>query len=260
MAKQPDERFASAGELVTALTQALAQLEVAERRSAKPTPSGEAAGTRAPAPVSDRRLPSRAASSPEVVGREQELSIMRAALEDARNGVPSIMLVIGEAGVGKTRLVREMEATARHTDMLVMHGQCLELSVDELPYAPIAAALRNTDEELIASALAQLPRDARRELARVFPDTVRENAAVTLADDAFGQARLFGWILLLLRQLSETAPLLLSIEDSTTQTCPRAISFASWSTTFGRRDLSRSPPYGRTICTPITPSVVWSPS
>lgn len=220
MAKHPDDRFASAGELVTALAQALEQIETTGKANARPKARGDGAGAHAPAPLgahaptplSGHGLPT-AASSPELVGRQQELSILRAALEDARNGVPSIMLAIGEAGVGKSRLIRELEATARNSDMLVMRGQCLELSVDELPYAPIAAALRNTDRDVIATALAELPRDARRELARVFPDTVREDAALTMADDAYGQARLFGWILLLLRQLSERAPLLLSIED-----------------------------------------------
>ncbi len=212
MAKHPDERLASAADLVAALARTLQQLEGTKAPLSLPKTPRPVTGARVRAPVTSSAHPG-AASSPELVGREQEISIMEAALDGARSGAPSVMLVVGEAGVGKTRLVRELEATARHTDMLVMHGQCLELSVDELPYAPIAAALRNADHEVIASALSELPGDGRRELARVFPDTVREDAAVTVADDAFGQARLFGWILLLLRRLSERAPLMLSIED-----------------------------------------------
>jgi tetratricopeptide (TPR) repeat protein len=211
MAKNPEDRFGSAGELVGALAETLERLEAAEERPAAPGPVGGVPRVDSIAPT--MRARSGPASSPRLVGREQEISTMRAGLDDAVRGVPSVMLLVGEAGVGKTRLLRELEAIAHHDGMLVMHGECLELSVGELPYAPIAAALRNADRAVITTALSDLPRDARRQLARVFPDSVREEAADSVPDDVFGQARLFGSILLLLRQLSEHAPLMLSIED-----------------------------------------------
>lgn len=211
MAKNPDDRFGSAGELVGVLAEALERLEGADDGPAAPRPVEDM--TRVDTVAPNTRTRGRSASSPRLVGREQEMSIMRAGLEGALRGTPSVMLLVGEAGVGKTRLVRELEAIAHHDGMLVMHGECLELSVGELPYAPIAAALRNADRAVITTALSELPQDARRQLARVFPDTVRDEAAVSIPDDVFGQARLFGSILLLLRQLSERAPLMLSIED-----------------------------------------------
>ena len=141
------------------------------------------------------------------------MTLLRSAVQDAEQGLPSVILVTGDAGVGKTRLVRELEAIALGEGMLAMHGECLELLVGELPYAPIAAALRDADHALVDAALAELPRDARHELARVFPDTVGESPAETTHGDRFGQSRLFGWILLLLRQLSTKAAVLLTIED-----------------------------------------------
>ena len=52
------------------------------------------------------------------------------------------MLVGGEAGVGKTRLVDEFVAHANAEGAQVLLGQCLELGEEGLPFAPFAGALR----------------------------------------------------------------------------------------------------------------------
>lgn len=152
-------------------------------------------------------------SSPKLAGRGPDLEALRAALAAAEDERPSLVLLTGDAGLGKTRLTRELEARASDAGVLTLRGQCLELSVGELPYAPIAAALRAAERDSLAGALSDLPTDARRELARVFPDVVGEAPADTSTDDRFGQSRLFGWILGLLRNLSSSSPVLLTIED-----------------------------------------------
>ena len=152
-------------------------------------------------------------SSPQLVGRDPEIETLNAALEEAEGGRPSLTLLIGEAGVGKTRLVRETEAVGRDRGMLVMSGDCLELSGVELPYAPIAAALREVPEAMIDPAIARLPPQARDELAHAFPDVIGPTGIDVRRDDQFGQSRLFGWLLVLLRALTETTPVLLVIED-----------------------------------------------
>ena len=152
-------------------------------------------------------------SSPQLVGRDPEIETLNAALEEAEGGRPSLTLLIGEAGVGKTRLVRETEAVGRDRGMLVMSGDCLELSGVELPYAPIAAALRDVPEAMIDPAIARLPPQARDELAHAFPDVIGPTGIDVRRDDQFGQSRLFGWLLVLLRALTETTPVLLVIED-----------------------------------------------
>ncbi len=159
------------------------------------------------------RQPPVVVASAELAGRHQELTLLRSALDEAKAGAPSIVLIAGEAGVGKTRLVREFEAIARREGVLVMHGDCLQLSVGELPYAPLAAALRDADPSVMRSALTELPVTARRELARVFADSVGADERQEPQDDWFGQARLFGWILLLLRQLSDNLAVVLTVED-----------------------------------------------
>jgi DNA-binding CsgD family transcriptional regulator len=149
-----------------------------------------------------------------LAGRQTELDTLRSAWRDADAGRPSLIVLTGDAGVGKSRLVRELETVVREEHGLVLHGQCLELSHGELPYAPLASALRSADTAEVARALSELPIEARRELARAFPDTIGETPAETTGEDPFGQSRLFGWILSLLRQLSNRASVLLSIEDS----------------------------------------------
>jgi predicted ATPase len=52
-------------------------------------------------------------SSPELVGREPEIGALRAALTRATDGEPGIVVVAGEAGIGKTRLINEFVGRAR---------------------------------------------------------------------------------------------------------------------------------------------------
>jgi hypothetical protein len=82
------------------------------------------------------------ASSAVLVGRDADLAALHDALKRTRSGEPSTVLVGGEAGVGKTRLVEEFRRSAAEAGALVLTGQCLELGEEGLPLAPFAAALR----------------------------------------------------------------------------------------------------------------------
>jgi predicted ATPase len=70
-----------------------------------------------------------------MVGRSQALAALDAVLGRA----PAVVLVAGDAGIGKTRLVREFTAAAEAT---VLWGDCVPMQAGELPYAPFTAALR----------------------------------------------------------------------------------------------------------------------
>ena len=61
---------------------------------------------------------------------------------DAAEGRPSLALVGGESGVGKSRLADELMRHAREAGARVLSGDCVELGEDELPYAPLLTALR----------------------------------------------------------------------------------------------------------------------
>jgi tetratricopeptide (TPR) repeat protein len=77
----------------------------------------------------------------DLVDREEPLALLKRSLEGAISGQGRIVFLSGEAGIGKTRLVLELEAFAKGKDMLALHGRCLSpLGSD--PYFPILEALR----------------------------------------------------------------------------------------------------------------------
>ena len=82
-------------------------------------------------------------ASHRLIGRSAELAELEAALADAADGRPSLAFVAGESGVGKTRLLVELERRAAGNGALVLAGDCVDLGGEgELPYMPLVAALR----------------------------------------------------------------------------------------------------------------------
>jgi ATP/maltotriose-dependent transcriptional regulator MalT len=77
-----------------------------------------------------------------IVGRDRELREIDAVRQRAAAGQPQIVVVRGEAGIGKSRLVDEVAARARAAGDRVLHGACLGLDGDGVPYLPIIAAMR----------------------------------------------------------------------------------------------------------------------
>jgi DNA-binding CsgD family transcriptional regulator len=102
------------------------------------------------------------------VGRENELSRLLAALADETR----MVLVVGDAGVGKTRLAGEVMARAAITGMVVVRGECLPLG-EMLPLLPVAAALgelaRLDGGRLLDAALGSAPGYVRGEVGRLMP-------------------------------------------------------------------------------------------
>jgi len=78
-----------------------------------------------------------ALQQPELVGREDELDSLKRALDRAVSGAGSTVLIAGEAGIGKTRLVSELKAE----DVNFLEGWCLAESLE--PLMPVRSALRD---------------------------------------------------------------------------------------------------------------------
>ena len=74
-----------------------------------------------------------------LVGREAEVTRLRRLLAEAAAGEPRALVVHGEAGVGKTRLVREV---VTEQEVRVLWGACVHFGASTLPFAPIVVALR----------------------------------------------------------------------------------------------------------------------
>ena len=109
---------------------------------------------------------SRRGCSPVLVGRAAEMAALEAALEAVRQGEPAAVLVGGEAGMGKTRLIGEFTATARGAGVRVLTGACLELGADGLPYSPFTAMLR----DLVRRRLRELSGETAGGLGQVLLD------------------------------------------------------------------------------------------
>ena len=91
-------------------------------------------------------------SSPVFVGRRSELAALDTVLARAGNGDGCAVLVEGEAGIGKSRLMAQLESRSRAVGLAVLVGECLPLAGGELAFAPIVAALRSVmlDPEVLA--------------------------------------------------------------------------------------------------------------
>ncbi|MBA9004773.1 helix-turn-helix transcriptional regulator [Thermomonospora cellulosilytica] len=148
-----------------------------------------------------------------LIGRRRELEVLVGALDRAQAGQSAVVLVGGDAGVGKSRLVAELCATARERGGLVLVGQCAELG-ESMPYLPLADALwtaaRDPNVPAEARAALRAAVEARPVLAGLLPDG--PGAAGGDAAD-LAQQRLFGAALGLLGELSDARPVVLVLED-----------------------------------------------
>ncbi|MGH8824517.1 MAG: AAA family ATPase, partial [Jiangellaceae bacterium] len=77
-----------------------------------------------------------------LVGRADEVRALTAAVDRAGRGQPGVVLVAGDAGVGKTRLLVELIAGAAQGGATVLVGHCLDVGGVGLPYLPFTEALR----------------------------------------------------------------------------------------------------------------------
>jgi hypothetical protein len=92
--------------------------------------------------------------APPFVGRQEELHRLVLGLQQAMAGHPRVVLMPGEAGIGKTRLLQELRSHALRRDLQIGYGRCYEDLT--LRYLPFVAALRTL--------LEQIPEDAERAL------------------------------------------------------------------------------------------------
>src|SRR5262245_35649364 len=108
--------------------------------------------------------------SPVLVGREEHLAALGEALASAGRGEPAALLIGGEAGVGKSRLVAEFAASAA-PGVRGLTGGCLGLGASGLPFAPFTAVLRELVRELGRDGVRELlAGQASHELARLLPE------------------------------------------------------------------------------------------
>jgi len=150
-----------------------------------------------------------------LIGRGAEEARLEAFLDAAVFGRGSTVIVGGEAGIGKSRLVAQLGNTARDRGATVMVGACLPAGSGAIPYAPFVEALRGLTRSVEPARLAALLGPARNEVARLLPEVAprTDDAPLRLEFDRAGQTRLFEALLAVIERQARIGPVVLIIED-----------------------------------------------
>jgi predicted ATPase len=144
-----------------------------------------------------------------LIGRDAELGRLRDLAQQAEQGREQIAIVLGEAGIGKTRLLAEItaEVLARKSEVLL--GRAFE-SEQLLAFGPWVAAIRSGRVLEEPGVLDTLAPAWQRELRRLFPET-GEQVAGQPGDENY--RRLFEAIERLLSVAAQRRPVVLLLED-----------------------------------------------
>jgi DNA-binding CsgD family transcriptional regulator len=146
-----------------------------------------------------------------LVGRIEEIGTLERVLGELGRREPAAVVLVGEPGIGKTRLLRELATRAELQGHLVLLGSASELERD-LPFSVLVHALDEYVESLDPKRFATLGDDVQAELAHVLPSLTGLAAGrrVALQQERYRSHRA---VRALLEQLAETKPLVLVLDD-----------------------------------------------
>ena len=156
--------------------------------------------------------------SPLLIGRVQERQNLRQILDEARQGKGAVMLLAGEAGVGKSRLAADARQQAIADGFEVRVGQCFEHDAD-FAYAPLIDALRGWLAPLPPAQVATLLGAHVAEVVKLLPELVHSIAAIQPTAPLDGEAekrRTFESLFQVLVQSAlppRSTPILVIVED-----------------------------------------------
>ena len=148
-------------------------------------------------------------------GRASELTVLALLRAEADSGRGGVVLLSGDGGVGKTRLLMEDARTAQHDGWQIAIGRAYPLETAS-PYAAFSDALSPLLSALEPGALTRLTRGDRAILATLAPALSQTPLSTAMPDGVTSteeRLRLHAGILQLLKRLGERAPLLLAIEN-----------------------------------------------
>ena len=146
-----------------------------------------------------------------LVGRVDELELLEQALAQLERGPAAAIELVGEPGIGKTRLLSELASRAERRSYLVLAGSASELE-RELPFSVFVHALDEYVESLNSGAFSTLDDDVQAELAHVLPSlsALAGGRAVALQHERYRSHRA---VRALLEQLAQARPLVLVLDD-----------------------------------------------
>jgi ATP/maltotriose-dependent transcriptional regulator MalT len=146
-----------------------------------------------------------------LVGRTDETSLLDRLLDELEAGSSAAIELVGEPGIGKTRLLAHLAGQADERRQLVLSGAASELERD-LPFSVFVDALDEFLRGLDPARLAALDEDVRTELAHVFPSLtgLATGRKVALQHERYRSHRA---VRALLERLAEAAPVVLVLDD-----------------------------------------------
>jgi len=199
MAKDPQERYQSAREVLDALGQleAAAEITPAEAPSASPT------------------LLLGTVLRTKLVGRDSELRELKSSLELAAGGSGQVVLVEGEPGIGKSRLIQEAQVYARIRGFAVLVGRCYEQETG-IPYLPFIEQFTGRFSGMGPAEMRDELGDAAPEFVKLIPEVQRVLTEVTPSmplEPAQERLRLFASVSDVFIRLSRRTPVVLILED-----------------------------------------------
>jgi tetratricopeptide (TPR) repeat protein len=145
-----------------------------------------------------------------LVGREHELQALQELLAAAVAGQGGLAFVGGEAGIGKSRLCRELRHVAVARDVRVLEGRCAG-EEDAVPYGPFMDALRFRLARGEGPAATRVLGPVAAHLAALLPELTATPGPAPSPDAA--EARPFDAIFSALQRLADLGPVLFILED-----------------------------------------------
>lgn len=155
---------------------------------------------------------------PRLIGRQRDLTTLQTLIEQKRSGAGQTILISGEAGIGKSRLVAEAKTNAAQHGFLILEGQCFQRDC-AFPYSPLLDLFRTyfvrfapgglpAHLHTFVSTLSRLLPD----LALLFPD-LAASPVPPAGDHEEEKRRLFAVMTHFLTEQAAYQPILLVVED-----------------------------------------------
>jgi DNA-binding CsgD family transcriptional regulator len=144
------------------------------------------------------------------VGRDRELGLITRTLDRLQSGRSGVLALVGEPGIGKSQLLRDLIEDARGRGVLVLAGRAGGVA-RELPYGPIVDALDEHLQTLDRARLRALAPDVAAHLAAIFP--ALDDLAPPVPALAVERYQAHRAVVELLARLALTRPLVLALDD-----------------------------------------------
>jgi DNA-binding CsgD family transcriptional regulator len=150
----------------------------------------------------------------EFVGRSEEFAVLDAAFDAAASGDANTVLISGDAGIGKTRLVEEFCEFARRRGAVVATGFCVPVGGNGLPYAPVVGLVRDLvrllGDDALETVFTASPTEADAGSADI---RWSQYSAVPHVADALAKTKNYETLLAYFTRISRQAPCVLVFED-----------------------------------------------